>query len=997
MKKKGFTLLELIAGIAILSIIALIATPGILKSYNKSKQQAMTIQESKLVEAGDILLDDYCNDAISDEYKKKCDIIYQELDKENSNRLSGEGNKTYKYICVKDIKKLKYYTEELKYGGDSCQGVVIYEIDNKSKLQTDSFSYVKCSDVYESDPERKLLLEELFSNCFTSDDTEQNYLENKKYNVTVKYVVNDVNGMQVANNKKFVVKAADFRNDVIFSFPVPVYRPQNDPNVYNAAINTGRHKVTYNRVTDNGEEVIQVTDMPESDMTITVVYTVGRQNVVSNYYYFNPNTNYGTSETDKIKKSDSKEGFTMETVELDVPLEITSSGEKYKLYSIYLNKAEVASIANNTLDSFSKVVEISTSDKIYDFVYQREAFNVTYNNNGGTGCTTGRVKYNKPYGTLCTPTKVGFDFKHWSLTADGNSPISSTTNNNKYQDLTLYAVWTAHSYNINYALNSGTMNPAGPSSAQYDSVINVVNPSKKGYTFTGWTISSGLNTTTAKHGTSGSSVTNAIASASTKIKSTYFKNLTPTNNGNVTMTANFNANTYNIAFDCNGGTGSMTTITGVKYDETKSLTNNGCSKTGYNFGGWSYNGNTYANQVGVKNLTATNGDTVTLKAIWNLKMFTITYDYSDGGPGTYAPTQGGYNSTVTVSNPVRPGWTFTGWTVSGTGASINGTTLKIGSSNVTLKAHFKTHILTYIDYMWNNARSANSLTNNDPAGNKRYTGANPNNYVKFNDESWRMIGVFNVSSANRLKIVRSSGLYSGSFDVSSSSVMGGYGVNDWTQSDVAYTLNNYYLAAEGSTCKYSKHHGEGSISSWTGNCSSVKRLSAAAQAMVSSVRWNTGAIHYGATYNQQTYNNISAAAAYNAERSSATGKQCTNSKWTYCKNDSVTRYTTWTGKVGLPYPSDWAYASGNSSCKNTLTNSTNCSKNNWLHHDKMWTMTPGAWWNLDNCSSQIIDNELYANWGHVNGPIKPTVYLNTNLYFTAGTGTSSNPYVISQG
>jgi uncharacterized repeat protein (TIGR02543 family) len=318
--------------------------------------------------------------------------------------------------------------------------------------------------------------------------------------------------MQVANSKKIVVKAADFRNDVIFSFPVPVYRPQNDPNVYNAAINTGRHKVTYKRVTDNGEEVIQVTDMPESDMTITVVYTVGRQNVVSNYYYFTPDINYGTSETDKIKKSDSKEGFTMETVELDVPLEITSSGEKYKLYSIYLNKNKVASTANNTLDSFSKVVEISTSKKTYDFVYQREAFNVTYDNNGGTGCTTGRVKYNKPYGTLCTPTKVGYDFDYWSLTADGNTEVVTSDTNNYYRDLTLYAVWKAHSYSINYALNGGTMNPSGPNSAQSDSVITVVNPSKTGYTFTGWTISSGLNTTTAKHGTSGSSVTNAIAS-----------------------------------------------------------------------------------------------------------------------------------------------------------------------------------------------------------------------------------------------------------------------------------------------------------------------------------------------------------------------------------------------------------------------------------------------------------------------------------------------------
>jgi uncharacterized repeat protein (TIGR02543 family) len=150
------------------------------------------------------------------------------------------------------------------------------------------------------------------------------------------------------------------------------------------------------------------------------------------------------------------------------------------------------------------------------------------------------------------------------------------------------------------------------------------------------------------------------------------------------------------------------------------------------------NGNTYANQVDVKNLTATNGATVTLKAIWDLKPFTITYILGDvqmAALGSSAPTSAKYNQTVTISNPTAPGFTFMGWTVSGTGASINGTTLTIGSSNVTLKAHFKTHILTYIDYMWNNARSANSLTNADPAGNKRYTGSNPNNYVKFNDES----------------------------------------------------------------------------------------------------------------------------------------------------------------------------------------------------------------------------------------------------------------------
>ena len=62
----------------------------------------------------------------------------------------------------------------------------------------------------------------------------------------------------------------------------------------------------------------------------------------------------------------------------------------------------------------------------------------------------------------------------------------------------------------------------------------------------------------------------------------------------------------------------------------------------------------------------------------------------------------------------------------------------------------------------------------------------------------------------------------------------------------------------------------------------------------------------------------------------------------------------------------------------------------------MWTLTPSAWWNMDNCNSIIYDNELYAHWQHVHGGIFPTAYLNTNLYFVAGTGTASNPYVISE-
>ena len=56
-----------------------------MKNYNQSKIDAITIQKNKLVEAGDIFLDDYCKDAINSEYKQRCEIYYQKLDKDAFN------------------------------------------------------------------------------------------------------------------------------------------------------------------------------------------------------------------------------------------------------------------------------------------------------------------------------------------------------------------------------------------------------------------------------------------------------------------------------------------------------------------------------------------------------------------------------------------------------------------------------------------------------------------------------------------------------------------------------------------------------------------------------------------------------------------------------------------------------------------------------------------------------------------------------------------------
>ena len=76
--------------------------PNVIKNYNKSKINAIVIQENQLIEAGDILLDDYCKDAVNDSYKVKCNIYYQQLEQSIASQISTE--KDYKYIRCRNCR-----------------------------------------------------------------------------------------------------------------------------------------------------------------------------------------------------------------------------------------------------------------------------------------------------------------------------------------------------------------------------------------------------------------------------------------------------------------------------------------------------------------------------------------------------------------------------------------------------------------------------------------------------------------------------------------------------------------------------------------------------------------------------------------------------------------------------------------------------------------------------------------------------------------------------
>ena len=303
---------------------------------------------------------------------------------------------------------------------------------------------------------------------------------------------------------------------------------------------------------------------------------------------------------------------------------------------------------------------------------------------------------------------------------------------------------------------------------------------------------------------------------------------------------------------------------------------------------------------------------------------------------------------------------------------------------------------------------------NTPDENIRYYGSDPNNYVRFNNELWRIIGVF----GNNVKLVRSESLGNLSWDSSELSVNYGWGVNEWGEStyedettyegsDLMQYLNKMYYGGTEVTC-YGRNNNS------TTTCP-TNRLDETSKSLIDNHTWKTGAIAItDATISNQETFALNTVPFYNAERGSVNGKICSSG---IACNDTVERTTTWTGYVGLPYPTDWAYASSESACETNMNAGDNatalspdekianmsCKNNNWMHYgstssDKTWYM-----------SSFVYPGNATLVW-HVNGVGRadgadaagslsafPTIYLKSNILIESGKGTSDNPYILKAG
>ncbi|MBQ6266713.1 MAG: InlB B-repeat-containing protein [Clostridia bacterium] len=212
-------------------------------------------------------------------------------------------------------------------------------------------------------------------------------------------------------------------------------------------------------------------------------------------------------------------------------------------------------------------------------------------------------------------TKEHYAFGGWYTNAQYQGDPVTAISTTDYGRKDFYAKWIPDAFGITYYLDGGTVDPANPTSYNYDTESFMLrNPTRPGYSFDGWT-GTGIN---------GSSYYVEIPQGSTGDRAYY---------------ANWSPNNYFVVYDKNdaGATGTMDWQR-LTYDErpTELLPCTFAAPAGYHFIGWATSADgevVYDDEELVMNLTTENGGTVTLYAKWAPNTYTVHFDINNDGAG----------------------------------------------------------------------------------------------------------------------------------------------------------------------------------------------------------------------------------------------------------------------------------------------------------------------------------------------------------------------------
>ena len=275
---------------------------------------------------------------------------------------------------------------------------------------------------------------------------------------------------------------------------------------------------------------------------------------------------------------------------------------------------------------------------------------------------------------------------------------------------------------------------------------------------------------------------------------------------------------------------------------------------------------------------------------------------------------------------------------------------------------------------------------------------------------WRIIGVMKDvddgtgNKEDRVKIIRSTSIGKYSWDTSDSSVNFSYGVNEWSQADLMKLLNpGYESESVGGSLYWNNSSGNcySEENNTTTSCDFTSTgIKDKLKNMIGNAVWNTGA---------SIGSDQIASKFYTEERGTRNGKICTRVSGGNLCNDAIDRTTTWTGKIGLMYPSDYGYATsgGSGADRATCLNKelrnwkdssvSDCPNNDWLfkNDSTQWTLSPSAssTYAYDVCDVHV-SGSVYGTDGHSGLGVRPVGYLLPSVKISSGTGSESDPFVL---
>ncbi len=298
-----------------------------------------------------------------------------------------------------------------------------------------------------------------------------------------------------------------------------------------------------------------------------------------------------------------------------------------------------------TLYSVGLVYENDGIVVLYAAWSEKDQYAIIYDANGGTGAPAMSQAHVDETIKLdeTIPVRKNYTFLGWSVSSSGDQPDylpgeSFTMGNNI---VTFYAIWI-HDPELSYDANGGDFLHAAnavyvPSGSSVP--LTGIEPSREGYRFLGWALSADAG------------------------QAEYQGGDTYRIEQDTTFYAVWQADTYTVIYDANGGINEMESSV-FTWDQIGFLSENLFEKEGYTFAGWSFypdggvdfiDGDEIVNLCAEKNLI--------LYAVWEQTITEIRFDANGGSGGTTGTSVifGEYLSSNALSAPGRNGYLFDGY------------------------------------------------------------------------------------------------------------------------------------------------------------------------------------------------------------------------------------------------------------------------------------------------------------------------------------------------